>query len=169
MTLEDSLNQRLGGVVLSVCLLVELEICRARLRLDRLVHGSTSGRLRSSLLRNRSESRLTMQLILLGLLGRLHLADSILVICEICAIQGLKRRDPDREFGSELLVESLITEDGITGVLHKVQMLESRALLAQGLQGLCFIVQLIVRQREHSQFRQVRHAVQILHLVVVQN
>ena len=169
MAFQDSLDQRLRGIVLTVRFLVELEVCRSCLSLNSLVNGLTSGWLGPALLGNGCETTLTLRLVFLGFFSSFHLPNGVLVIREVSTIEGPKRRNPDRELGPELLVECLVAEDGVAGILHEVQVLKSGTLLAKSLESLRLVVELVVAEGQHAQLRQVRNAVQVLHLVVVQD
>ena len=64
------------------------------------------------------------------LLGVLHLHDEPLVLFEVNAVKSHERGDPNGETGSELSVLEVVLENRITRVLHQVQVLDVRALLA---------------------------------------
>lgn len=171
VTLQDSLDQRLRRVILPVCLLVELEGRRARLCLDALVYGGlrSSTSASTALLGDGSEVSLALGLVLFDLLCGPQLLYLHLVVGEVCAVKGLKVWEPDGEFGSELLVHGLITEDRIAWILHQVQVLQVWGLLSEGLQHTCIPIQLVVTDGEHFQVQQVWHAIQNFKLIVVQD
>ena len=139
MTLENTLQQGLGGVVLLVRLLIELKGSRASLRLKSPIDHAFL------VLGDGAESTASAkEFVSLLLLKRFHFTNHRLVLSEVSAIQRLELREPDGEASSEDTVVRSIGENRIARVLHQVEVLNIGALFRELLKGCHLIAEHVV-------------------------
>ena len=96
MALENTLQQGLGGVVLLVRFLIELESGRASLRLE-----SSVGHATLAFGHGAEPATSAKEFVSLFLFGGPHLTNHRLVLTEVSAIERLKIREPDGEARSK--------------------------------------------------------------------